>query len=291
MPASREPWVKLKIGFRRSDKVASLVDDSARLGWVYVLLEAKVQRRMGVFASRAHLASLLGTYGECFDDWVAVGLLHVAPTLCAECLSRHGHDELRAGDIVVHDYLLEQRDPTNAERQAAWREKQREGDITPSAVTQPKRPPERVTAGSVTPPPRRARPNANVTADSRAGGTTATATETETTKKNVSDEAVGEATVGTSREAVAAPHLSGPPPSGRTGASTNGSGPRPAFTVPPGIAAATPSWRTPCTNYVGHHRQHRIIGGQAVCEPCEAELAAAAKPNGADHGATDPLGL
>jgi hypothetical protein len=58
------------------------------------------------------------------------------------------------------------------------------------------------------------------------------------------------------------------------------------------MAALKPAWRTPCTNYTAHQLKHRLIDGQAVCEPCEAALAAAAiKPNGADVVESAELGL
>jgi hypothetical protein len=47
------------------------------------------------------------------------------------------------------------------------------------------------------------------------------------------------------------------------------------LTIPPAIAAATPSWRLPCTNYVAHQHHHQLVDGQAVCPPCEEAAAAA----------------
>jgi hypothetical protein len=101
----------------RSDKLASLPDDSSRLGYIYALLEAKTQRRMGVFAGRAHLVDVMGRFGAYVDGWLEAGLIHVAPALCDGCAGRHGPDQLRPGEIVIHDYLMEQRDPD--ERRAA----------------------------------------------------------------------------------------------------------------------------------------------------------------------------
>lgn len=120
MPRDREPWVKVKIGARRSGKLAGLPSDTARLGYFYTLLEAKVQRRMGVFDNRAHFVEVLGRFGKHLSSYLEVGLVHEAPGLCAEC--RRRHPNAKKGQIVVHDYLREQRDPTNADRQAAWRE-------------------------------------------------------------------------------------------------------------------------------------------------------------------------
>jgi hypothetical protein len=116
----REPWIKVKIGIRRSGKMAGLPNDSARLGYFYALVEAKVQRQMGVFDNRAHFSEVLGRFGRYTDDYLAQGLIEVAPDLCKDCKSRHRG--ARKGALVVHDYLREQRDPTNADRQAAYRE-------------------------------------------------------------------------------------------------------------------------------------------------------------------------
>jgi hypothetical protein len=300
MPPSREPWIKLKLGTRRSDKLALLPNADARLAYVWILLEAKVQRRMGVFAGRAHLVAMVAEAAPYVDDMLRLGLLHVAPDLCPSCAKEHEPDELAAGDVVVHDYLVEQRDPTNADRQAAFRARQRE-KVTPQTVTVPLDPEiERaaeaptVTPHTVTnaepPPPARRRPDREavsvtptVTPDSRARGTTVTVTVTDE-KKNVLEEEVVEATVGTERATSSpAPFLSDPNRAGRPGASTDRVS-RP-ITPPAGLAALTPSWRHPCTNYVAHQTQHRIVDGQAVCPPCEDQLEAAlAKPNGVDAG-------
>jgi hypothetical protein len=181
MPRDREPWVKVKIGARRSGKIAGLPSDAARLGYFYTLLEAKVQRVMGVFDCRAHFVEVLGRFGRYLPDYLAAGLLHEAPALCPECKRRHR--DAKRGQIIVHDYLREQRDPTNADRQAAWRgahgddenNADRNGDerdnVTPSVT------------GSVT-----AYPGVTVTADSRARGTTATGTTTGTTTERGSTE-------------------------------------------------------------------------------------------------------
>lgn len=166
MARDNEPWVKLKIGARRSGKIAGLPSDSARLGYFYLLLEAKVQRHMGVFDSRAHFVEVLGRFGRYLPDYIAAGLAHEVPAMCPECKRRN--TQAKRGEIVVHDFQREQRDPTNAARQAEWRDRQRDesngvdngavtGNVTPE-VTDP-----------VTP---------TVTVDSRAPESTATVTVT-----------------------------------------------------------------------------------------------------------------
>jgi hypothetical protein len=127
-----EPWIKLLIGFRRNPKIAGLPDDGARLGWVYTMIEAKVQRDMGVFGSEFHFTEVLGRHGRHFKDYLAAGLLEADPDLCAECAIRYG--ELRPGSVVVHDFLREQRSATStttedaassgAKRTALWRQRQ-----------------------------------------------------------------------------------------------------------------------------------------------------------------------
>lgn len=173
MARDNEPWVKVKIGVRRSGKLASLPSDSARLGYFYVLTEAKVQRHMGVFDNRAHFTEVLGRFGRWLPDYLRVGLVHEAPALCDECTKRN--PRVKDAEIVVHDFQREQRDPTNAERQATYRETHRNGtsnsggdaEVT-STVT-----------GKVT--PKSTHPvTPTVTADSRAPESTATVTVTTT---------------------------------------------------------------------------------------------------------------
>lgn len=148
-----EPWIKLKIGMRRSDKLGDLPSDSARLGYIYTLLEAKVQRRMGTFVNRRAFADVLGAYGKFFVEYVKRGLLHVAPLQCVECATRHG--ELIAGTVVVHDFLREQRDPTNAERQDLWRNSQPNGPGNAGPNTGPNTGPN-ASSNAGTPPDRNA---------------------------------------------------------------------------------------------------------------------------------------
>lgn len=294
MPPSREPWIKLKLGTRRSDKLAQLPDADARLAYIWMLLEAKVQRRMGVFAGRAHLVAMVAEAAPYVDHYLRVGLIHVAPDLCPSCAREHEPDELGAGDVVVHDHLVEQRDPTNADRQAAWRDRRR-GKVTVHSVTDPLDPEIERAAESTTvtpptvtkapaPPTAQRRPERQgssvtppVTPDSRARGTTVTVTDE---KKNVLEEVVVEPTVGTERATpAAAPFLSDPPLASRPNAS-EAIGPS-RVSVPARLEAMTPRWRHPCTDYVRHQNQHQLIDGEAVCTPCEAQLELAG-PNGVE---------
>lgn len=171
---AREPWVKVKIGARRSAKLAQLPSDSARLGYFYLLLEAKVQRDMGVFEGRAHFVDVMGRFGRYVPDYLRVEVLHEAPVKCAECRDRYG--ALRRGQLVVHDFLREQRDPTAADRMAGYRERWRDdhsdggsdGDVTDS-VTPPVTP--------IVTPPVTPTVTGTDTGDSRARATTVTVTD------------------------------------------------------------------------------------------------------------------
>lgn len=162
MPNDREPWIKVRVGIVRSDKVASLPSDKARWGWVRVLVEAKLQRQLGMFGSRRHLAGLLGQHGRFVAAYIAAGLLEEAPTICPRC--RPQHPDVEAGQLIVHDYRREQRDASNADRQATWRASHRNAPRNGADNAS-------VTADvthTVTP---------TVTADSRARGMTETETE------------------------------------------------------------------------------------------------------------------
>lgn len=172
MPRDREPWVKVKIGARRSGKLATLPSDTARLGYFYILLEAKVQRRMGVFDNRTHFAEVMGRFGRYLDAYIDAGLIHEAPSVCGDC--RSAYAALQRGQIAVHDYVREQRDPTHADRQADYRGRLRDVDsdvgVTPDTVTNTVTH-EGDSDGDGDP---------FGTADSRARGTTATTTTTAT---------------------------------------------------------------------------------------------------------------
>lgn len=160
MPNEREPWIKVRIGIVRSDKLAALPSDTARWGWVRVLAEAKIQRQMGMFGSRRHLSALLGQHGRFVAAYISAGLLEEAPAICARC--RPQHPDARPDELIVHDYRREQRDATNADRQATYRDIHRNAESNAESnapVTQ------------------------TVTPDSRARGMTVTETETRDSEK------------------------------------------------------------------------------------------------------------
>jgi HNH endonuclease len=355
MASPREPWIKIKVGLIYSDKLARLggdnqaEGDTARVGWIYLLLAAKTQRRMGVFISRWHVVDVLGRRGVFFDQYLAAGLLHVAPVLCQKCAVQYVDSNIESGEVVIHDYLEEQRhtstgvatgDPgpsAGAVRQARYRLRMAvlerdsftcrycgrddyerdwliaehvdphgpdslenlvtacrscnklKGQRTPEQAGMPLLPIPVVTAnsdashGASDAQPKREPPQpaaAKAPSDARrdaspapspdvslspARGTTATVTETvRRRKKDVLDEELERAAAVPVRATVVDDlDFSDPNRAGRPKAS-----PAP-LTAPPGIAAATPRWRTPCTNYVAHYADHRIIDGLAVCPLCE----------------------
>jgi hypothetical protein len=167
--SDREPWIKLRVGFPGSDKIGRLPDDSARWGWVRVLVEAKLQRRLGVFGSVAHLEDLLGRRAGYVPAYLGVGLLHELPDACERCRGQYA--DVEPGAVIVHDFRREQRDPTAADRQERHRS-------TPDAPVTPQ---SRSSHGAVTASSRKGHgeSNAEVTPDSRARRKTVTGTGTE----------------------------------------------------------------------------------------------------------------
>lgn len=127
MSPARKPWIKVDADADESDKLASLPNHAARWGWFRMLCRAKTQRRMGVFAGTVHLRQLLGTEGRYVPDLVKAGLIHQWPTDCGRCATDYAGDAA-AGELVVHDYRREQRDPTNADRQERHRNGVRNGE-------------------------------------------------------------------------------------------------------------------------------------------------------------------
>lgn len=138
MPPKHKPWWKVDADTDESDKLARLSSDSARWGWFRMGCKAKTQRRMGVFAGRTHMRSLTGTSLKHIAELVASGLAHDWPTTCQRCTQDYAGDA-QPGDLIVHDYRREQRDPTAADRQAEYRNSHAErngvsnGSVTPSS--------------------------------------------------------------------------------------------------------------------------------------------------------------
>lgn len=142
MPPKHKPWWKVDADADESIKLSRLPGDAARWAWFRMGCKAKTQRHLGVFAGASHLRMLIGPSGRYVPDLVRAGLAHEWPTDCDRCSQDYAGDAV-AGDLVVHDYRREQRDPTAADRQAALRDRARDshtashddshGSVTPSS--------------------------------------------------------------------------------------------------------------------------------------------------------------
>lgn len=148
MPPSRRPWWRADATADEPDKLASLPSDGARWAWFRMMCRAKTQRRMGAFAGRSHLKGLLGSYGRHIPDLIRVGVAHDWPTDCERCTA--DYSDASTGDVVVHDYRREQRDPTNADRQADYRSRNAESN---DPVTETVTPTSRGRAHTLSPSP------------------------------------------------------------------------------------------------------------------------------------------
>jgi hypothetical protein len=130
------PWVAVRIDLLHSAKLTDLPNDTAMLGYVSMLLEAKTQRRMGVFESERHWRLVMGRFARYLPAYVAARLVERYGSLCEKCLA--DHPDLSGSELVVHDYLREQRDPTHATRQEHYRKETssvRESDAISDAVS------------------------------------------------------------------------------------------------------------------------------------------------------------
>jgi hypothetical protein len=123
MPPKHKPWWKADADADESPKIAALPNPAARWAWFRMMCRAKTQRYMGVFGSEQHLKLLLGMEARYVRPMVGIGLLHtwpVKPSACDRCAKDYAGDA-QPGNLVVHDFRREQRDPTAAERQAEHR--------------------------------------------------------------------------------------------------------------------------------------------------------------------------
>ena len=142
MVAQHKPWWRVDADADVSDKLVGLPSDAARWAWFRMGCQAKTQRHMGVFADRAYLRFVLGAYARHLGSLEAKGLVHEWPTACADCSADYQAMAV-AGAMVVHNYRRKQVDPTNADRQARFRDRhgisngadngERNGNQTPSS--------------------------------------------------------------------------------------------------------------------------------------------------------------
>lgn len=119
MAPRHRPWWRVDADADESEKLSRLPSDSARWAWFRMGCHAKTQRRMGIFAGRGHLATLIGSHARYIRDLVSVGVLHDWPYDCERC--QKDYPDAEPGDLVAHDYRRLQQDPTNAERQDRYR--------------------------------------------------------------------------------------------------------------------------------------------------------------------------
>jgi hypothetical protein len=120
------PAVLIEATIRRNAKLASLPSDTARLGYFYLLGDAKLSEPVpGQFASKAVFRDVAGRWARFLDDYIKVGLLEVAPRTCAKCKAAWSSMPPRSGALVVHDWQEHQYDPRKLERQREYEDRQR----------------------------------------------------------------------------------------------------------------------------------------------------------------------
>lgn len=124
------PAVLVEATVKRNAKLAGLPSDAARLGYFYVVLgDAKLSEPVpGQFASRAVFRDVAGRWARYLDDYIAAGLLEVAPRLCPRCKAQWSAMPPKAGVLVVHDWHEHQYDPRKLERQREYEDRQRAGE-------------------------------------------------------------------------------------------------------------------------------------------------------------------
>lgn len=91
------------------------LSNRAKLGWVYLLCEAKQQDREGLFPSRAGFLLGAGPFRDCAGPWLEAGMVHYAEAICPKCSKVFGAVPSTA--VVVHDWHEYQ-----PSRTTLWRE-------------------------------------------------------------------------------------------------------------------------------------------------------------------------
>ncbi len=120
------PAVLVEATIRRNAKLAALPSDTARLGYFYLLGDAKLSEPVpGQFASRAVFRNVAGRFEKYLDHYIREGLLEVAPKLCERCRDAWSTMPPKSGVLVVHDWHQHQYDPRRIERQREYDERQR----------------------------------------------------------------------------------------------------------------------------------------------------------------------
>jgi hypothetical protein len=126
------PAVLVEATVKGNGKLADLPSDSARLGFFYVVLgDAKLAAPVpGQFTSRGQFKEVAGRFARYLDDYVKVGVLEVAPRLCARCKARWSAMPPKSGAMVVHDWHEHQYDPRKIERQREYEDRQRADQLS-----------------------------------------------------------------------------------------------------------------------------------------------------------------
>lgn len=120
------PAVLIEATVRRNAKLAGLPSDTARLGYFYMLGDAKLSEPVpGRFASKGVFRDVAGRWARYLDDYIAAGLLELAPKLCPRCKAAWSSMPPKPGALVVHDWQEHQYDPRKIERQREYEERQR----------------------------------------------------------------------------------------------------------------------------------------------------------------------
>lgn len=127
MAAQHKPWWRVDADADVSDKLVGLPSDAARWAWFRMGCQAKTQRHMGVFVDRTYLRFVLGAYARHLGSLEGKGLVHQWPTSCSDCATDY-RTMATDGAMVVHNYRRKQVDPTNAERQARFRDRHGDGN-------------------------------------------------------------------------------------------------------------------------------------------------------------------
>jgi hypothetical protein len=110
------PRVLIDVGIFANGKFSKLPSNRHRLGWFWIVCEAKQQDREGAFASLAVAKLRAGPYRDCVGAYIDAGLLHDRERMCDRCRRRFGSIPSEA--IVVHDW----QDYQEKSRTTQWRE-------------------------------------------------------------------------------------------------------------------------------------------------------------------------
>jgi hypothetical protein len=125
------PAVLVEATVRGNAKLAALPNDTARLGFFYVVLgEAKLAQPIpGQFASRAHFIEVAGRFASFLEAYISVGVIELGSRLCARCVDKWSAMPPRRDALVIHDWHEHQYDPRKIERQREYEERQR-GEVS-----------------------------------------------------------------------------------------------------------------------------------------------------------------